>query len=320
MTKGGVRRAAGSAQRELGDQRGVEGLRAAGRQGALVVQGLVVDLAMAEPAGQAAAGEDVVVECAAAVVQHREAPLRGQHVPFVGEQDDPPPGLPRSPHQPGVLIGHPVADEGIGSCQLFEISSRACRDMAAEVTPDQVVRVGQSVRILLAGGIEQESRRFDRGATDNKDPRLNLFLPAAHAVDDGDAGDAAVLINQDKKPLFTADERVAIIRDVFREYPNVETESFDGLLVDYARRRRASAIIRGIRAVSDYEYEFQMALMNRHLAPGLETVFMMPDEKYTFVSSRLIKEVFMLGGEVAGLVPPVVEQQLRSKQKSKRKA
>ena len=104
-----------------------------------------------------------------------------------------------------------------------------------------------------------------------------------------------------------ADERVAIIREVFREYPNVEVDTFDGLLVDYARRRRASAIVRGLRAVSDFEYEFQMALMNRHLEPTLETVFMMPAEQYTYLSSRLIKEVFSLGGDVRGLVPPVVE-------------
>jgi len=124
----------------------------------------------------------------------------------------------------------------------------------------------------------------------------------------------AVLVNQDKQPLFTADERIAMIRDVFREYPNVEADSFDGLLVDYARRRRASAIIRGIRAVSDYEYEFQMALMNRHLEPMLETVFMMPAEQYTYLSSRLTKEVFSLGADVRGLVPPVVEQWMKRKQ------
>jgi pantetheine-phosphate adenylyltransferase len=124
----------------------------------------------------------------------------------------------------------------------------------------------------------------------------------------------AVLVNQDKKPLFTADERVEIIREVFREYPNVEAESFEGLLVEYARRRRASAIIRGIRAVSDYEYEFQMALMNRHLEPMLETVFMMPAEQYTYLSSRLTKEVFSLGASVTGLVPPAVEQWMRRKQ------
>ena len=126
----------------------------------------------------------------------------------------------------------------------------------------------------------------------------------------------AVLVNQEKKPLFTADERVGIIREVFREYPNVEAESFQGLLVEYARGRRASAIIRGIRAVSDYEYEFQMALMNRHLEPMLETVFMMPAEQYTYLSSRLTKEVFHLGGDVTGLVPPAVEQAMRRKQES----
>jgi pantetheine-phosphate adenylyltransferase len=123
----------------------------------------------------------------------------------------------------------------------------------------------------------------------------------------------AVLVNQEKNPLFTPDERIEIIRDVFSEYPNVEVDTFDGLLVDYARRRRASAIIRGIRAVSDYEYEFQMALMNRHLEPSLETVFMMPAEQYTYLSSRLIKEVFGLGGEVTGLVPPAVETWMRRK-------
>jgi pantetheine-phosphate adenylyltransferase len=123
----------------------------------------------------------------------------------------------------------------------------------------------------------------------------------------------AVLVNAEKHPLFSADERVAIIREVFKEYPNIEVDTFDGLLVDYARRRRASALIRGLRAVSDFEYEFQMALMNRHLEPTLETVFMMPAEQYTYLSSRLIKEVFSLGGEVRGLVPSTVEQWMRRK-------
>ena len=123
----------------------------------------------------------------------------------------------------------------------------------------------------------------------------------------------SVLVNAEKKPLFTADERVAIIREVFREYPNIEVDAFDGLLVDHARRRRASAIVRGLRAVSDFEYEFQMALMNRHLEPTLETVFMMPAEQYTYLSSRLIKEVFSLGGEVRGLVPAAVETWMRRK-------
>ena len=128
----------------------------------------------------------------------------------------------------------------------------------------------------------------------------------------------AVAINAEKTPLFSVDERVGVIREVFRGLASVEVDTFDGLLVDYARRQGASALIRGLRAVSDFEYEFQMALMNRRLNHDLETVFLMPDEKYTYTSSRLIKEVFMLGGEVSGLVPPVVEERLRNKQASLR--
>ena len=123
----------------------------------------------------------------------------------------------------------------------------------------------------------------------------------------------AVLVNADKKPLFDAAERVAMVQEVFKEYPNVEVDTFDGLLVEYARRKRANVIVRGLRAVSDFEYEFQMALMNRHLEPTLETVFMMPAEQYTYLSSRLIKEVVDLGGEVHGLVPPLVEARLRDR-------
>ena len=121
----------------------------------------------------------------------------------------------------------------------------------------------------------------------------------------------AVLVNADKKPLFDAAERVAMVREVFKEYPNVEVDTFDGLLVEYARRKRANVLVRGLRAVSDFEYEFQMALMNRHLEPALETVFMMPAEQYTYLSSRLIKEVVSLGGDVHGLVPTLVEARLR---------
>jgi pantetheine-phosphate adenylyltransferase len=130
----------------------------------------------------------------------------------------------------------------------------------------------------------------------------------------------AILANVEKTPLFTENERISIIRDVFRGHNNVQVEAFSGLLVDYAQVKNATVLVRGLRAVSDFEYEFQMALMNRHLAPGLETVFMMPDEKYTYISSRLIKEVFTLGGEITGLVPPVVEEKLRAKQKTKKKA
>ena len=129
----------------------------------------------------------------------------------------------------------------------------------------------------------------------------------------------AILANVEKTPLFSENERVAIIHEVFKDRPNVQVETFNGLLVDYAQQKQATAIVRGLRAVSDFEYEFQMALMNRHLAPGLETVFMMPAEQYTYISSRLIKEVFTLGGEITGLVPPVVEDKLRAKQKAKKK-
>jgi len=128
----------------------------------------------------------------------------------------------------------------------------------------------------------------------------------------------AILANVEKKPLFTENERVSIIRDVFKQTTNVQVETFDGLLVDYAQRKKASVLVRGLRAVSDFEYEFQMALMYRHLAPGIETVFMMPDEKYTYISSRLIKEVFMLGGAIDGLVPPIVEDKLKRKQAGKK--
>jgi pantetheine-phosphate adenylyltransferase len=109
------------------------------------------------------------------------------------------------------------------------------------------------------------------------------------------------------------DERVEIARQVFRDQPNVEVDTFDGLLVDYVARRRAQVIVRGLRAISDFEYEFQMALMNRRLDATIETIFMMPAEKYTYISSRLIKEVFSLGGRVDGLVPELVEARLREK-------
>lgn len=129
----------------------------------------------------------------------------------------------------------------------------------------------------------------------------------------------AILANAEKTPLFTESERVSIIREVFRDRDNVKVDTFDGLLVDYAQRQQATVLVRGLRAISDFEYEFQMALMNRHLAPGLETVFMMPDEKYTYISSRLIKEVFSLGGAIDGLVPPVVEAMLHAKRSARKK-
>ncbi len=123
----------------------------------------------------------------------------------------------------------------------------------------------------------------------------------------------AILVNAEKKPLFSMVERVEIAREVFKAHTNVEIDTFDGLLVDYVARRNAQVIVRGLRAVSDFEYEFQMALMNQRLNSKIETVFMMPAEQYTYISSRLIKEVFSLGGRVSGLVPDLVEQRLRQK-------
>jgi len=123
----------------------------------------------------------------------------------------------------------------------------------------------------------------------------------------------AILVNAEKSPLFSMDERLDILRAVFKDHANVEIDTFGGLLVDYVERRRAQVIVRGLRALSDFEYEFQMALMNRRLNPKIETVFMMPAEQYTYISSKLIKEVFALGGRVHGLVPELVEARLRDK-------
>ncbi len=123
----------------------------------------------------------------------------------------------------------------------------------------------------------------------------------------------AVLRNLEKDPLFPVAERLEMLQEVTRKWPNVEVDVFDGLLVDYARQKKARVILRGIRAISDYEYELQMALMNRKLEPQLETVFMIPAEAYSYLSSRLVKEVARLGGPVKGLVPPLVEERLRAK-------
>jgi pantetheine-phosphate adenylyltransferase len=122
-----------------------------------------------------------------------------------------------------------------------------------------------------------------------------------------------ILRNLDKDPLFTIDERAEMLREVTRQWPNVEIDVFSGLLVDYARLREANVLLRGIRAVSDYEYELQMAMMNRKLNPNVETVFMMPAVKYSYLSSRLVREIAQLGGSITDLVPPTVEERLRAK-------
>ena len=123
----------------------------------------------------------------------------------------------------------------------------------------------------------------------------------------------SVLRNQEKEPLFNLDERLEMLREVTQRFPNVEIDSFAGLLMEYARQKQARVILRGIRAVSDYEYELQMALMNRKLEPQVETVFMLPGEAYSYLSSRLVREVARLGGSLKGLVPAIVEERLRDK-------
>jgi pantetheine-phosphate adenylyltransferase len=123
----------------------------------------------------------------------------------------------------------------------------------------------------------------------------------------------AILNNPDKNPLFSVEERVEMLEEATRMLGNVTVATFDGLMVDFARQQGASAVLRGIRAISDYEYEFQMALMNRRLAPEIETVFLQPAGRYSFVSSRMLKEVFSFGGDVSGLVPPNVLKRLRGR-------
>ena len=123
----------------------------------------------------------------------------------------------------------------------------------------------------------------------------------------------AILRNPEKQALFSVEERCEMLETMTRRFSNVRVDTFDGLMVDYATRVRATAVLRGIRAISDYEYELHMALMNRKLEPRLETVFMMPAEAYSYLSSRLVREIASLGGSVRGLVPEIVEQKLHRK-------
>jgi pantetheine-phosphate adenylyltransferase len=140
---------------------------------------------------------------------------------------------------------------------------------------------------------------------------LDLIARGAKIVDELVV---AVLRNSQKgTPLFTVPEREEMLREATAGLGNVSVATFDGLLVDFARQQGAKAVLRGIRAISDYEYELQMAMMNRKLDSELETLFMMPGEKYTYVSSRLIKGVFQLGGDIASLVPPIVMERLKAK-------
>lgn len=155
------------------------------------------------------------------------------------------------------------------------------------------------------------------------DPITNGHLDLIHrALEFVDELIIAILVNSDKNPLFTVKERIDLIRRVMPKNPRVRIDEFDGLLVDYAAKKGARMLLRGLRAVSDFDYEFQMALMNRRLAAQIETVFLVPAEQYTYVSSRLVKEIAFLGGNVGGLVPPEVERSMTErfrKMKGKKK-
>lgn len=123
----------------------------------------------------------------------------------------------------------------------------------------------------------------------------------------------AVAISEEKSPLFSVEERVEMLKNAVKEYDNVQVEKFDGLVVDYAKKNSARVVVRGLRMISDFEYEFQMALTNRKLAPSIETVFMMPNESYSYLSSKLIKEVARMGAKVTEFVPEEVEEKLKRK-------
>ncbi len=127
-----------------------------------------------------------------------------------------------------------------------------------------------------------------------------------------------VALNSAKKPLFSAKERVAMIKEAVRRFKNVRVEQFEGLLVDFAKKKKATSIIRGLRAVTDFEYEFQMALMNRKLNSSVTTVFLMPHEKYTYLNSSIVREIAMHGRDLSEFVPPNVRQRLQQKMKKSR--
>lgn len=146
------------------------------------------------------------------------------------------------------------------------------------------------------------------------DPVTNGHLDVIHrAARLFDEVIVAVAVNEAKSGLFSFEERVALIRDVVGAHANIRVTRFEGLLVDFARREKAHAVIRGLRAVSDFEYEFQMALMNRKLEPEIETLFLMPHEEYSYLSSRLVKEIARLGGKVEAFVPDSVRRALKEK-------
>jgi len=125
----------------------------------------------------------------------------------------------------------------------------------------------------------------------------------------------AILVTAEKSPMFSMQERVDIAREVFKAYPKVEVDTFNGLLVDYVERKQAQVIVRGLRAVSDFEFEFQLSNMSRHLERDIETVFLTPQEQFTFISSTLVREIAVLGGDVRKFVHPIVEAELKKQRR-----
>jgi pantetheine-phosphate adenylyltransferase len=146
---------------------------------------------------------------------------------------------------------------------------------------------------------------------------LDIIRRVAHMFD---RVIVTVAINAEKSPLFTVQERVVLARAAVKGFKNVSVDAFDGLLVAYARKKRAAVIVRGLRAVSDFEFEFQLALMNRKLDPGIETIFLMTKDEYTFISSRQVKEICQMGANVSDFVPRGVEKAMKRKFGSKRSA
>jgi pantetheine-phosphate adenylyltransferase len=207
-------------------------------------------------------------------------------------------------------------------CQRPSQAPQACRLTPTDLAPLS----GAEFRICRARQSRIKSRFSQRP---NQEHNLNLvraiypgsFDPLTNGhldlIERGskifDELIVGILRNAEKDPLFSLEERREMLEQMVRPYDNVRVDTFEGLLVDYAMQQKAKAVLRGIRAISDYEYELQMALMNRKLQPQLETVFMMPAETYSYLSSRLVKEVFRLGGSVRGLVPEMVEQRMRDK-------
>ena len=182
--------------------------------------------------------------------------------------------------------------------------------MTVDVGKQRVVRLRTHSFRLPRGSLRKVTAIYPGSFDPPTNGHLDLIERGSHIFEELVV---AILRNADKTPLFSVGERRTMLEDLTAKFKNVRVDTFDGLTVDYAAKVKAGAVLRGIRALSDYEYELQMALMNRKLRPDLETVFMMPAEQYSYLSSRLVREVARLGGDISGLVPEIVEQRLKAK-------